>query len=87
MAGAFDWLDTLAQQTGDVLGRAVDAAGAVATAKIDAAAAASVAGDKTPVGGTSPLQTAQPGFVIDPQWLVIGAVGLGVGLLVYLARR
>jgi len=84
MAGAFDWLDTLAQQTGDVLGRAVDAAGQVATAKIDAAAKAAVVPDQSAVGATSPLQTARPGVVISPDMmlLALGAVAIvGVVLL------
>lgn len=57
MAGAFDWLDTLASQVGVVAGKAVDVAGNVAVAKATAGATA----DATPVGGTSPIQNALSG--------------------------
>jgi hypothetical protein len=87
MAGVFEWLDTLSTQAGQVLGKAVDAAGAVATAKIEREAERSVIGDTSPVPATSPIQTAQPGIVIDPQWVVIGAgVALAVGLLFVLRK-
>lgn len=83
--GAFDWLDTLTSQIGDVAGRAIDAAGTVATAKIDAAAKSAVTPDTTPVGGTSPIQTARPGIVIAPDMLLLGAI-VAVGVILYLRR-
>lgn len=87
MAGAFDWLDTLTLQAGQVLGKAVDAAGTVATAKIDAAARAAVAGDQSPVPATSPIQTATPGIVINPTMLALGvAAVVGLVLVVRMVR-
>ena len=85
MAGAFDFLDTLTSQLGDVAGRAVDAAGAVATAKIDAEQRRATIPDQTPVGATSPLQTARPGFAVNPLWVVAGVVGI-VGLVILLRK-
>lgn len=79
MAGAFDWLDTLTTQVGNVAGKAIDAAGDVATAKIESEQRRAVAGDMSPVPATSPLQTARPGIVVSPAWVVVGlaaAVGL-----------
>lgn len=77
MAGAFDWLDTLAASVGTVAGKAVDAAANLATVKATAGASA----DQTPAAGTSPLQTAVAG---TPAWMwAAGAVVLlGVGYLV-----
>lgn len=77
MAGAFDWLDSLVNQVGTVAGKAVDAA-----ANIASNATAGATADKTPVGGTSPLQTAVAG---TPVWVwAAGAVVLlGVGYLVF----
>lgn len=85
MAGALDWLDTLTQTVGDVAGRAVDAAGKVATARIDLEAKRATIADQTPVGGTSPLQTARPGMSISPLWVGVGLVGV-VGLVILLRR-
>lgn len=81
MAGAFDWLDTLAASVGTIGGKAVDAAANLATVKATAGATA----DATPVGGTSPLQTAVAGA---PAWMwAAGAVVLlGVGYLVLRKR-
>lgn len=82
MAGAFDWLDTLSSQIGDVAGRAVDAAGAVASAKIDAEQRRAVIGDQSPVPATSPIQTARPGIVVNPVWVGVGlAAAVGLWLL------
>lgn len=85
MAGAFDWLDTLSSQIGDVAGRAVDAAGAVATAKIEAEQRRATIGDTSPVPATSPIQTAMPGIVINPVWLGVGVVA-AVGLFLVMRR-
>ncbi len=83
MAGAFDWLDTLTSQIGDVAGRAVDAAGAVASAKIEAEQRRAVVGDVSPVPATSPLQTAQPGIVIPTELILLG----GFVVVVFLIAR
>jgi hypothetical protein len=85
MAGAFDWLDTLTTQAGTVFGKAVDAAGAVATAKIDAEQRRAVIGDTSPVPATSPLQTARPGIVVNPAWVAVGLVAV-IGL-VFILRK
>jgi len=83
MSGAFDWLDNLSSQAGQVLGKAVDAAGAVATAKIEAEKQRALKPDQTPVPATSPLQTASPGFGVNPLWVFAGvAAVVGIVLLV-----
>lgn len=81
MAGAFDWLDTLASGISNVAGKAVDAAATVATAKATAGASQP---DLTPASATSPLQVAVPGGSLIP-W-AIGGVALLVGVY-FLARR
>lgn len=86
MAGAFDWLDTLTSQIGDVAGRAVDAAGAVATAKIEAEQRRATIADTSPVPSTSPIQTARPGMVLNPVWIGVGLVA-AVGLVLFLRGR
>lgn len=85
MAGAFDWLDTLSSSIGDIGGRAVDAVGAAATAKINAEAARAVRADTTPVPATSPLQTATTTFPVNPVWIGVGVVAV-VGL-VFILRK
>lgn len=85
MAGAFDFLDTLTSNLGDVAGRAVDAVGAVASAKIAAEQARATQPDITPVAATSPLQTATATLGFNPLWLIGGVVT--VGALVLLMRR
>lgn len=87
MAGAFDWLDTLTQQTGDVLGRAVEAAGAVATAKIEAEQRRATIGDTTPAAATSPIQTARPGFVVEPQMALMLGIGVAVVIGAFVLLR
>jgi len=82
VAGALDFLDTLTSQLGDVAGRAVDAAGAVATAKIEQEQQRAVIGDTSAVPYTSPLQTAQAGFVVTPMMLFAGVALVGVLVLV-----
>jgi len=84
MAGAFDWLDTLTSQIGDVAGRAVDAAGAVASAKIEAEQRRATVGDTSPVPATSPLQTAQPGIVIPTELILLGGF---VALAIFIAHE
>lgn len=86
MAGAFEWLDNLTSRTSEVLGKAVDAAGAVATAKIEAEARRAVAPDQTPVEATSPLQTASAGFGVNPLWVVAGVAAV-VGLVLLLRKE
>lgn len=81
MAGAFDWLDTLANQVGVVAGKAVDVVNNVATVKATAAAESQ---DQTGTAATSPLQTAIPGGSIIP-W-AIGGTALLVAVFL-LARR
>lgn len=85
MAGSFDWLDTLAQRTGDVLGRAVEAAGNARIAEITAGARVP---DQTPVPATSPVQVAVTGGTIPVQYIVLGvAVLLGVAFAVSAMRK
>lgn len=85
MAGALDVLDTLSAKFGDVATAAVNAAGAVASAKVAAEQARAVQGDQSPVDSTSPLQTAHPHVQIPWVWIGAGAVAL-VGLVLVLRR-
>lgn len=85
MAGAWDWLDTATSSLGEVAGNAINAAGAVATAKVNAEAARAVRADTTPVPATSPLQTAMPGVNVTYVAVGVGVVAL-VGL-VFLLRK
>ncbi len=85
MAGAWDWLDTATSQLGEVAGNAVNAAGAYATAKVNAEAARAVRADTTPVPATSPLQTAMPTVVVPYVVAGVGVVAL-IGL-VFLLRK
>lgn len=87
MAGAMDWLDNLTSTIGDVAGRAVDAAGNVATARIDAEARRAVTPDQTPVPATSPIQTARPGITIDSETITM-LVGFAavIGLVLIIAK-
>lgn len=85
MAGAFDWLDTLSSSIGEIGGKAVDAAGNVASAKIAAEAAKATRADTTPVPATSPLQTATTTFPVNPVWIGVGLVAV-VGLVLLLRK-
>lgn len=85
MAGAFDWLDTLSSSLGDIGGAAVNAAGSVATAKINAEATRATRADTTPVPATSALQTARTTFPVNPVWVGVGLVAV-VGLVILLRR-
>lgn len=85
MAGAWDWLDTATSSLGEVAGNAVNAAGAYATAKVNAEAARAVRADTTPVPATSPLQTAMPGVTVTHMAIAGGVVAL-IGI-VFLLRK
>jgi len=85
MSGAFDWLDTLASNIGDVAGQAVSVAGQVATEKYKAEQLAAVRADQSAVPTTSPLQTAGMGLTVSPVLLLGGAVA--VVALVLLLRK
>lgn len=85
MAGALEVLDDLGSTLGDVAGNVINAAGAVASAKVAAAAQAAVTPDKTPVGGTSPIQTAQLGLTIDSNMILL--LLIGASLIYFLAEN
>lgn len=81
MSGAFEWLDTLTSQIGDVAGKAVTAAGAVASAKIAAEQTRATAADTTPPPSTSPTQTAKLVYQDHKMMIFAGAAVLSlVGL-------
>lgn len=85
MSGAFDWLDTLTSNIGNVAGKAVDVAGQIATEKYKAEQLAAVRADQSAVPYTSPIQTAGVGLTVSPVLLLGGMVA--VVALVLLMRK
>lgn len=82
--GLFDFLDQLGAQAGSVAGRAVDAAGNVAIARVNADSAARVADESS----ARPAATLSAGLNLGGNtllWIIGGAILIGG--IVLLARR
>jgi len=84
MAGAFDFLDNLATQVGNVAGRAVDVAGNVAQATA-AQQAARAQNDQTAVRTTAVAQSAPANTTY--MWLAVGAIVLVAVVVLIKVRR
>jgi|GEM_PF-3460543 len=85
MSGAFDWLDNLTTQVGNVAGKAVDAVGAVGAANA-AANAAKLQNDQTAVKPAASLQATVSGNGSVLLWVGIGALVLVGGYLLLRKR-
>lgn len=90
MSGVLDWLDSGISKIGTIAGKAVEAAGNVATTAAEVSNKLATAGarglDQTPVDYTSPLQI-NPKFGV-PNWILYaGGLALLGGVIFMIARR